>query len=322
MKNVFFHLLLQRSRALRNALRARLGYRRGRWQRGQIEIARAGFAAWFPKQNWQYALYVPVQLETHTSAPLVILLHGCKQKAMSFAQASGWTKAADTHRFRLLCPQQPWRTNAWRCWNWFQPAAQMGQGDAAVAIAMLKTVATQYAVNEQQVVAVGFSAGGALAALLAFHHPALIKAVVTVGAPPLLGAFNLQDPRDVMARGLTGAPASMVGNGAAPNAPLAVIQGDADQTVNPICGKQLIEQGLARQKTHAVLEPRIEQSATGTHTDYRSVDQRLLLRHWQLKNLTHVWSGGPGGHAYCTRGGVALTQLAVDFFYDSNVFKR
>ena len=61
-------------------------------------------------------------------------------------------------------------------------------------------------VRTGRVAAMGLSAGGGLAALLAFHHAERFDAVVTVAAPPLLGRGSLQDPRRVMKEGLAISP--------------------------------------------------------------------------------------------------------------------
>ncbi len=53
--------------------------------------------------------------------PLVVLLHGCGQDAVRFAEDSGWIDLADHVRFTLLLPEQTAANNQGRCFQWFQP---------------------------------------------------------------------------------------------------------------------------------------------------------------------------------------------------------
>lgn len=185
----------------RNWLAKRSGLLRGRWLRLQVEASVARWTWWplpWARASWDCALYRPAGLEDAEEAPLIVVLHGCGQHAMEFAIATGLTAAAERGRFRLLCPEQREIANAWRCWNWFHPPAQSGGGELQVVLHALDAAAAQVRIG--QVAAIGLSAGGGLAALLAFHHAARFDAVVTVAAPPLLGRGNLQDPRQVMKR--------------------------------------------------------------------------------------------------------------------------
>jgi len=248
----------------------------------------------------------------------VLLLHGCKQRALGFAQASGLTRAAELQRFRLLCPEQRRRANLWRCWSWFTPAAQRGGGELDVMRAMLDEVAAQVAVAPGAVAAVGLSAGGGLAALLAFHAADRIAAAVAVAAPPLLGRGNLQDPRDVLRRGLAIEPALALGSGRA-IAPLMVVHGAADEVVSPKCADQLVEQALRINQRSTPLQASAATPAPGlAQTDHCDGD-RLRLRRVTIEALGHAWSGGSSGHPFVLERGVSLAALTLQFLRDAGV---
>jgi poly(hydroxyalkanoate) depolymerase family esterase len=309
-----FHLLAR----LRTWLLVRLGLWRGQWRRGRVVVPAARvFPGRLANDRWSYGLYCPRGLRDDAPAPLVVLLHGCKQRALGFAQASGFTRAADAQRFRLLCPEQRRRANLWRCWNWFTPAAQRGQGELEVVRAMLDEVGRQVAVAPGAVAAVGLSAGGGLAALLAFHAADRIDAVVAVAAPPLLGATNLQDPRDVLKRGLAVAPTLALGSGRAV-APLMVVQGLADAVVDPRCAEQLAEQAVrVNERSRPALQASTTSPSDGVaQTDYRDADGLLRVRVLRIDALGHAWTGAPGGHPFVEAEGAALTRLAVQFLRD------
>lgn len=316
--------LLRRARALRTWIFVRLGLLRGRWRRVNVAVKPTRF---FPGAlaigRWRYGLYVPAGLADDESAPLIVLLHGCGQRALNFAHASGWTQLADRARVRLLCPDQRRLANLYRCWNWFHPLDQSGQGELSVVTSMIDDAMRRVSVEAGHVAAAGLSAGGALAALLAFHFPQRFRAVVTVAAPPLLGSFNMQAPQDVMRRGLSLSPSLALGTRRIACAPLAVIHGLADNVVTPRCAGQLREQAIESLRRAGL---QIEQANDGaqlpqaTVTDYRN-DAALVLRGIDVTGLKHAWAGGPGGHPHCERGGPPLTAWCEQFLRDVGMLR-
>ena len=250
------------------------------------------------------------------------MLHGCKQRALGFAQAGGWVPFAERNRVRLLCPNQRRLVNPWRCWNWFHPLAQRGQGELLAVLRMIDDCAERVRVEPTAVAAAGVSAGGAMAALLAFHHPERVRAAVAFAAPPLLGEFGGLHLRDLLQRGLPVAPESALGSVRGACAPLAVIHGAADDTVHPRCAEQLVAQALASCRRGG-LSPQLVTSddaepAGIARTDH-SVDGRVRVRRIDIDGLGHVWSGGSGGHPYCVAGGPPLTELCERFLRDAGV---
>jgi poly(hydroxyalkanoate) depolymerase family esterase len=310
--------ILRKWRAARTWLVVRLGLARGRWQRGAARpplaplLPTVPFGRW-PVHAWRYGLYCPPGLDDSDAAPLFVLLHGCHQSALRFAVATGWTCHADRAKVRLLCPDQRRRANPLGCWNWFMLPAQSGAGELAVVLNAIDQVAARCAIAPHPIAAIGLSAGGAMAALLAFHHPGRIAAAVAVAAPPILGPTNLQDPRDVIKHGLRVPPAVAVA-ALPPCAPLLVVHGELDDVVDPVCGRQLIAQAVTSHYG-ATASPDSTTNATARIVDYRSRN-RLIARHAVLPELRHHWTGGPGGHAYCEAGGPSLVALATRFLSD------
>lgn len=316
--------LADRLLALRTWLGVRLGLWRGQWRHGRVSVSTVPFAVGpFAAHTWRYGLYVPRGLADDAPAPLLIVLHGCRQRASSFAVAAGLTHLADRARLRLLCPQQRRLANPYRCWNWFGPLAQAGAGELRVVLAMLDDVEAQLTVDRESVAVAGLSAGGGLAALLAFHAQERVRAAAVVAAPPLLGHFTVQDPRDVMRRGLQFAPELALGLQQSACAPLAIIHGTADEVVSPRCAAQLAAQAVQSLHRGGIDVTRGEGPSSGPATvvDYRSGDA-LRVRYLEVAGLGHEWTGGPGGHPYCARGGAPLTELCAQFLRDAGVLMR
>lgn len=316
--------LVDQLQALRTWIAVRLGLWRGQWRHGVVQASAVPFAFNpFVPHAWRYSLYTPGGLADDSTAPLIIVLHGCRQRASSFAVAAGLTGLADRTRVRLLCPQQRRLANPYRCWNWFDPLAQAGAGELSVVLAMLDEVETQVRVDREAVAAVGFSAGGGLAALLAFHATSRLRASIVVAGPPLLGPFVAQDPREVMHRGLQFAPELALGLRQTACVPLAVIQGAADTVVHPQCASQLAAQALESLHRSGVAVTRRDESSTDSTTviDYRS-GEVLRLRRIDVPGLGHEWTGGPGGHPFCAREGYPLTELCRWFLSDTGILAR
>jgi poly(3-hydroxybutyrate) depolymerase len=185
-------------------------------------------------------------------------------------------------------------------------------------VSMIDEVARSVSTDARSIAAVGISAGGALAALLAFHHPDRFRAVATFAAPPLLGAFNLQSPRIVMQVGLARDPALSLGAATAACAPLAIIHGREDAVVNPRCAEQLLAQAAESYRRARIETERIERadaSSSAEVTEYHA-GGTLVLRRIDIAKLGHVWTGGPGGHPFCERGGPALTAMCAQFLQE------
>jgi poly(hydroxyalkanoate) depolymerase family esterase len=308
---------MQWLRRLRTWIFTRLGLWRGRWRRAQVEVSGVRFfAGALNVRAWRYGLYSPAGLNDSDPAPLIVVLHGCKQRALNFAYATGWTGFADRAHVRLLCPDQRRVANMFRCWNWFHPLAQGGKGELDVVLAMIDDAGKRASVDG--VAAVGMSAGGALAALLAFHHPERFRAIATVAAPPLIG-LNMQNPQGVLQRGLTMSPLLALGARHSACTRLAIVHGTADDVVNLRCAEQLLAQAIESQRRAGVHPTRVEVTSDGAEVavvDFRT-QAGPVLRSVLVRGLGHEWTGGPGGHPFCERKGAPLTALCAQFLREA-----
>jgi poly(3-hydroxybutyrate) depolymerase len=79
--------------------------------------------------NLQMFKYVPDGLPS--SAPLVVVIHGCTQNARTFASETGWIQLADKFGFALAMPQQTQTNNPQSCFRWFDSSQnKRDQGEA------------------------------------------------------------------------------------------------------------------------------------------------------------------------------------------------
>ncbi|SET21371.1 extracellular catalytic domain type 1 short-chain-length polyhydroxyalkanoate depolymerase [Thalassotalea agarivorans] len=145
-------------------------------------------------------------------APLVVLLHGCAQDAVAFAEQSGFTELAKQHQFNLLLPQQSDKNNVKRCFNWFSQADINKDQGETLSLKNVILSAKQHTESEQ-VYIVGLSAGGAMADVLLSHYPSMFSAGAIIAGVPFGCANDLIKAIACMRTG--------------PNDPQGVIQADA-----------------------------------------------------------------------------------------------
>ncbi len=181
--------------------------------------------------------YVPEGLRA--DAPLVVVLHGCTQRAAAFAQDTGWLALADRFGFAVLAPEQSTANNMNRCFNWFVPeSTRRGGGEVASIAGMIGYLVQTHGLDPARVFITGLSAGGAMTCAMLATYPELFAAGAVVAGLPygvagdMAGALQLMnrpDRRD-------GAALARLVRGAAPAADrwprLTIWHGDADATVN------------------------------------------------------------------------------------------
>ncbi len=258
--------------------------------------------------------------------PLVLMLHGCSQDAAEFAAATEMNAAAAAANALVLYPEQARGANAGGCWNWFEPENQHhGQGELGVMVAMLRDVMARHPVDAQRVYAAGISAGGAMAALLAREYPELFAAVGVHSGLRAGAADNMMAALSAMNNGAKlgtsdQPPTHISGK---PQPALIVFHGDADTTVDPKNGEQLVQAALQTalgDKNAALHETQQGQSDAGqrfTRNLYRASDSApVLVEHWLLHNGGHAWSGGSAKVGQTDPKGVSATQEMLRFFLE------
>jgi feruloyl esterase len=194
--------------------------------------------------------YVPEGL-AH-GAPLVVVLHGCTQRAGGYARAAGWLALADRLGFAVLAPEQTAENNPNRCFNWFESSdTARGQGEAASIHAMVQHMLRSYGLDADRVFVTGLSAGGAMAAAMLAAYPETFAAGAVVAGLPYGLAAGVQEAFAAMRGGgrrSSGELAALVRQAAPPSARkprLSVWHGDADTTVNSDNGAALARQWAA-----------------------------------------------------------------------------
>lgn len=259
-----------------------------------------------------YKLYIPPGAGD-APLPLVVMLHGCTQNPDDFAAGTGMNAAARTQGFYVLYPEQSKQTNPQHCWNWFKHTHQQrGRGEPALIAGMVGEVMRRHRIDKDRVYVAGLSAGGAMAAILGETYPDLFAAVGVHSGLPAGAARDLPSALDAMKKG-TGGRAR---NRSLRPVPTIVIHGDADRTVHPVNGEQVIWASTGDGGVHEAETVHAPQRRRATRRVHRDAGGRVVAEHWVVHGAPHAWSGGTREGSYTDPQGPDATAAMVRFFMD------
>ncbi|MBV8168527.1 MAG: PHB depolymerase family esterase [Alphaproteobacteria bacterium] len=261
-----------------------------------------------------YKLYVPSGYAGQ-ALPLIVMLHGCTQSPDDFAAGTRMNALAEQHGCLVAYPAQPASANASKCWNWFNPGDQHhGRGEPSIIAGITRAVMREYAVDPRRVFVAGLSAGGAAAAIMGMTYPDLYAAVgvhsgLACGAAKDVGsAFvamqqGARTPRPVAAGGRP--------------IPTIVFHGDADSTVNPRNGDDVLRQVMAlrggdlRPATESGVVPGGHRYSRTRYVDPAGI---VMLEQWTVHGAGHAWSGGSAAGSYTDPRGPDAARAMMQFF--------
>lgn len=266
-----------------------------------------------------YKTYVPSGYRGEP-LPLVVMLHGCTQDPDDFAAGTRMNALAEEQPCLVVYPAQPPSANSSKCWNWFAARDQVRhQGEPSIIAGITRQVMSTYAVDPTRVYVAGMSAGGAMAAIMAVTYPDLYAAVGVHSGLPYKAASDLPSAFAAM-RGTRR-------NGATPSSrpervvPTIVFHGDADATVHPHNGDQVIaqwQQGLTAGPQTPLRTTSERGRAPGGrgYTRTMSIDEdgASVLEQWLVHGAGHAWSGGSAAGSYTDPQGPEATREMLRFF--------
>jgi poly(hydroxyalkanoate) depolymerase family esterase len=270
---------------------------------------------WIASKSRDYRLYVPASYVKGRPAPLLVMLHGCKQDPESFAAGTRMNRLADEYGFLVLYPRQSALANGYSCWNWFDPRTQSRGGEAAIVMAMVDDVVARYSIDADRIYVAGMSAGGAFAAILGSCYADVFAAAAVHSGFPYGVADNPIAGLRVMEKAYaydaekSGQAAFDCRGGGRRTMPLLVIQGAEDDKVLPKAAGDVIKQFAQvddlcddGQDNDSVSATRLAKdtvaAAPGTHAYTVSTYSRAgkpLLQEVLVTGLGHAWSGGEDG---------------------------
>jgi len=261
----------------------------------------------------QYRLYVPTGYRGEP-APLVVLLHGCKQSPEDFAAGTRMNAHVEKLGWLAAYPEQSLEANGSRCWNWFRPEDQhRGRGEPALVAGIAQQVMNDFAIDPARVYVAGLSAGGAAAAIMGSAYADLYAAV---GIHSGLASGAAQDIPSAFAAMLHGGRVRP-GQLEMPILPMIVFHGDRDQTVNPQNAEMILAQATAGiDLDKHVAEGQVPGEHAYTLTRYQDRSGRVLFESWLVHGAGHAWVGGSSEGSYTDSKGPDATREMLRFFSD------
>jgi poly(hydroxyalkanoate) depolymerase family esterase len=270
-----------------------------------------------------YRLFKPTGVRNSERLPLIVMLHGCAQNAEAIAASSRINRIAARERFLVLYPEQNRLSNVQNCWNWYETKSGRAQAEMSAIDAAIEQVCLRHAVDRNRIALAGFSAGAAMAALLAMRHPERYRAIIMhSGVGPGVAHSTATALGAMRGRRINALPyAAGVQRPA-----LLVIHGSADHTVAPGNGVEAARAWAASAGAKACT-PRIVQrgarypaTVTEYRTEHRAVSgsgipgkTRLVATHCEIAGLGHAWSGGAAGHPFSDPKGPDASRMIWAF---------
>ncbi len=256
-----------------------------------------------------FKLYIPPGAGSDP-LPLVVMLHGCTQDPEDFAAGTAMNTLAGSQGFYVLYPAQSHQVNPQGCWNWFKHSHQeRGRGEPALLAGMTREVMAAHAINPARVYVAGLSAGGAMAAILGETYPDLYSAVGVHSGLATGVASDLGSALGAMSSGASLSRATQ-----ASGVPTIVFHGDADSTVNPVNGEQVIAASAGSTSRVEIERLSPPERRASTRSIHRAANGAVVAEHWLVHGAPHAWSGGNTRGSFTDARGPDASAEMMRFF--------
>ncbi len=277
-----------------------------------------------------YELFVPSDYDGKTPRGLVVMLHGGTQTAADIARLSRLDDYAEIRGLFVLYPEQSLEANPSRYWNWFIPGHQeRGAGEPELLADLVREVLGRYAIDPDEVVVAGFSAGGCMAITLGILYPDLFAGFGAAGAVGYGAADDVASAYAAMAGNLPDPVSAAAAIGAAMPSDLRrplkalLIHGDADARVD-------VANAAFTTAVLALLNGRIDSGfpVEPTDTNRYSPEGRMAftvedfasdgivaIRSYVVEGMAHRWPGAPATEPYGEPLSPDFSELLLSFFF-------
>jgi poly(hydroxyalkanoate) depolymerase family esterase len=260
--------------------------------------------------------YIPDGLQP--DCPLVVILHGCTQDCVDYANDTGWRAVADKLGFALVLPQQRMSNNIMKCFNWFEPDdIRRDHGEALSIKNMIDKMQSDFQIDASRIYITGLSAGGAMTTVMLATYPEQFAAGAVIAGMPYQCAGGVDEARACMDPGKNLSPgqwgdrvrAATDHQGPWPR--ISIWHGDQDTIVRPLNATELVDQWT---DLHAVdQQPDLEDTVEGhLHKVYRDAQGRGVVETFLIKGMGHGAPIDPGDEdSHCGTAGPFLLDADI-----------
>jgi poly(3-hydroxybutyrate) depolymerase len=267
-----------------------------------------------------YALYLPAAAAATRDMPLVVMLHGCKQTAESFAAGTRICRVAARAGFAVLLPEQAKTAHSHRCWNWHGDASL---SEAPAIASLVDAIVRERGFDRDRVYLAGtvgwrrsWPRGRAR-----LSRP--VRGRRAAPGPAIAPPLSTMAAMSVMRRGLRDDPIRTVDTCVDASLPR---HARADRARRARHGRRRAERGAARRRVRAPQsadrrgagEPRVGEQRAYTHDGVRYTDYLraawVIVRVCIVHGLARAWSGGDPREAFHSATGPDATAMFWNFF--------
>ena len=222
-------------------------------------------------------------------------------------------EVAERHGLVIAYPGQTQSDNAQACWNWFRPSDQRrDQGEPMIIAGLTRDLVAEFTIDPERVFVAGFSAGAAMADVMAETYPDLFAAAGVHSGLPFGSARDVVSAFAAMRGETFATAASTSGSRDDRLVRRIVFHGSSDHTVHPSNARRIIagdHQGDAERETsHAADGRRYERAI------WRAPDGTHAAELWLIEGAGHAWAGGRPGASYTDPAGPDASGEMIRFF--------
>ncbi|MBR5774162.1 MAG: PHB depolymerase family esterase [Clostridia bacterium] len=293
--------------------------------------------------NIDYTLYIPASYNSNKKTPLIMALHGGLQGTGAidgprtlFADFIGLNEYADEHGFMVIYPRQSTSNHFYGIdyWSWFSNQDRTSDEPKAL-YDILCEVKDEYNVDESKTYICGFSAGAAMAEIMAVTYPEVFAGCASVAGVPYK-ACGAVDSVVVQTNGPTKTNEELaqeiitaMGDKARASK-LLVINGTADVMVNTANSAAMASSWtIAMEKIDSNVKSNGKSNeAVGNNnvsykkTVYASLNGEEICTHYEIENMGHLWPGAKVGVSldpfygtdFAFDGGIDTSKVICEFF--------
>lgn len=254
------------------------------------------------------------------SQDLVVILHGCTQNAIRYANGSGWTALAKQHQFDLLLPSQKSENNLKTCFNWYQQQdISHDQGELLSIIEMIGHLKSSH--QYDNVYVTGVSAGAAMAMALIANYPQQFSGAGLIAGISYQCGIGLFPALQCMKNG-SGANVEQLRQRLSPNITLSALpklslwHGASDTIVNPKNSIEMAKQWLSLFPGDRIHRKSIKKTNIWQQIQYQTADN-VIVEHNVISELGHSQSVDHDNIAtgdYLTNNGISTARDLARFF--------